>query len=144
MDFPWGSHDVLDLPTVGDHVDTLALGHSARSSPTTGMPDSVATADLVTLPYPTRFGLFRASSAIAPFLSITNRMIVVRWTESGGRKRTLLFEPSDHEFGRYTPYFADRSQADSRFLQFFPSSELTGSWTNPGTKPTFTHGHITQ
>ncbi|MFE3223444.1 hypothetical protein [Nocardia sp. NPDC059228] len=38
---------------------------------------------------------------------------------------------------------ADRSQADPRFLQFFPSSELTGVWTNPGTHPTFHHGHLT-
>jgi hypothetical protein len=36
----------------------------------------------------------------------------------------------------------DRSQADSRFLQFFPSSELTASWANPGTVPTFTHETI--
>ncbi|MFF2028643.1 hypothetical protein ACFVW2_43595, partial [Streptomyces sp. NPDC058171] len=37
----------------------------------------------------------------------------------------------------------DRSQTDSRFLQFFPSSELTPMWTNPGTKPTFSHHAIT-
>ncbi|WP_285229404.1 hypothetical protein [Streptomyces benahoarensis] len=30
----------------------------------------------------------------------------------------------------------------ARFLQFFPSSELTGAWTNPGTRPTFTHDAI--
>ncbi|WP_458690448.1 hypothetical protein [Nocardia tengchongensis] len=24
-----------------------------------------------------------------------------------------------------------------------PSSELTGMWTNPGTRPTLSHGHIT-
>lgn len=29
----------------------------------------------------------------------------------------------------------DRSQANSRFLQSFPSSELTAAWTNPGTRP---------
>ncbi len=38
---------------------------------------------------------------------------------------------------------ADRSQADPRFPQFFPSSELTGAWTNPGTGPTFVHGSLT-
>ncbi len=37
---------------------------------------------------------------------------------------------------------ADRSQVDSRFLQFFPSSELTAAWTNPGTSPTFTHRRL--
>src|SRR5438105_7144501 len=69
------------------------------------MQYSVTTCALVTLPYPTRFGLFRASRAIAPFLSITNRMLVIRWRESDGTPRVLLFEPSDVERGRYTPYF---------------------------------------
>ncbi|SFQ99177.1 hypothetical protein SAMN04488564_101797 [Lentzea waywayandensis] len=79
-----------------------------REFATTGTPDRIVTRDLVTLPYPTRFGLFRASRAIAPFLSITNRMLVIRWHDDG-RERILLFEPSDHEYGRYTPYFEDLS-----------------------------------
>ncbi|MDX3662164.1 hypothetical protein PV646_33090 [Streptomyces sp. ID05-26A] len=83
-------------------------GAFRREFATTGTPDSIVTRDLVTLPYPTRFGLFRASRAIAPFLSITNRMLVIRWTD-GDRERILLFEPSDHEYGRYTPYFEDLS-----------------------------------
>ena len=37
--------------------------------------------------------------------SITNRMLVIRWTDSGVTK-TLVFEPSDHELGENTPYFA--------------------------------------
>jgi len=124
--FPWKATEVVDLPGVGDRIDSLPGQTAAdggpgarlrlareqglafrREFPTTGTPDSVTTRDLITLPYPTRFGLFRASRAVAPFLSITNRMLVIRWTESDGRKRVLLFEPSDHELGRYTPYFAD-------------------------------------
>ena len=77
---------------------------------TTGMPDGVATCDLVTLPYPTSFGLWRAAMAPTPFLFITNRMLVVQWTDPGGRRRTLLWEPSDHERGEYTPYFARLAQ----------------------------------
>jgi hypothetical protein len=42
-----------------------------------GIPDLVETCDLITLPYPTRFGLWRASMSPAPFVSITNRMLVV-------------------------------------------------------------------
>jgi hypothetical protein len=71
----------------------------------TGMPDLVSTHDLVSLPYPTRFGLFRAARTPAPYLTITNRLVVIRWRE-GGRTRTLLFEPSDVELGKNTPYFA--------------------------------------
>lgn len=70
-----------------------------------GTPDSVSTHDLVTLPYPTRFGLFRAARSPVPYLRITNRMLVIRWREAG-RTRTLVFEPSDVELGGNTPYFA--------------------------------------
>ncbi|MBF6465916.1 hypothetical protein IU427_12105 [Nocardia beijingensis] len=136
MRFPWGTSDVADLRTVGDHIDTFTdLAHAdggpgarlqlaraqatafRREFPSTGTPDSVTTCDLVTLPYPTRFGLFRASRAIAPFLSITNRMLVIRWHDSDGRRRTLLFEPSDVELGRYTPYFDDLARRTPAVIQ---------------------------
>ncbi|MBT3150185.1 hypothetical protein HTV45_04660 [Streptomyces sp. CHD11] len=136
MHFPWTSTAVTDLPTVGTAVDTVTdLSRSGEPPGTrlriaqrqaaafrdelasTGTPDSIVTCDLVTLPYPTRFGLFRASMAPAPFLSITNRMQVIRWTESDGRKRVLLFEPSDHELGRYTPYFDTLAQRTPRILE---------------------------
>jgi hypothetical protein len=136
MDFPWGATDVVDLPTVGAGVDTLTDLSEVPGGPgarlrvvraqaeafrrelaATGMPDSIVTCDLVTLPYPTRFGLFRASRAIAPFLSITNRMLVIRWADSDGRPRVLLFEPSDHELGRYTPYFDHLSQRTPGVVQ---------------------------
>ncbi|RKG91883.1 hypothetical protein [Corallococcus terminator] len=121
----WRESDVTDMPMIGTHIDTFdgmervpggpgARLRWARTRATdfraafasTGTPDSVDTCELVTLPYPTKFGLFRASTAVAPFLSITNRMLVIRWRESDGRQRVLLFEPSDFELGRKTPYFA--------------------------------------
>lgn len=78
-----------------------------REFAATGSPDSVRTHDLISLPYPTRYGLFRAALSPTPFLTITNRMLIVRWTETDGTRRTLLFEPSDHELDSYTPYFAE-------------------------------------
>jgi len=121
--------DPAELPTVGERIDvfdgmsTIAGGWGTRLSwvrtraadfrrefAASGTPVSVKTCDLVSLPYPTRFGLFRAALTPAPFLSITNRMLVVRWTESNGTRRTLLFEPSDYELGVNTPYFADLSK----------------------------------
>ena len=128
MRFPWGM--TADLPTIGTEIDALR-GLDVEGGPgarlrvarergvafrgefaSTGTPDSVVTCDLVTLPYPTRFGLFRASRAISPFLSITNRMLVIRWQD-----RVLLFEPSDHEMGRYTPYFDDLSARTPGFVE---------------------------
>ncbi|OBB84376.1 hypothetical protein A5779_06530 [Mycolicibacterium peregrinum] len=133
----WGDGvDVEDLPDVGTKVDYLgdlsrvdggpgeqlqAARRWARTFRTdvlgTGMPDSVNTCDLVTLPYPTRFGLFRASRAVAPFLSITNRMLVIRWHDSDGTPRVLLFEPSDVEMGQRTPYFDQLTRRTPRFIR---------------------------
>ncbi|UGT68445.1 hypothetical protein LTT66_35795 [Nocardia gipuzkoensis] len=124
MQLPWGHGEVVDLASVGSCVDHLVdvtkvdggpgarltaarqqAGVFRKEFASTGSPVDIATCDLVTLPYPTRFGLFRASRALAPFLAITNRMLVIRWRESDGTPRVLLFEPSDVELGRYTPYF---------------------------------------
>ena len=82
----------------------------------TGKPDLVETCDLITLPYPTRFGLWRASMSPAPFVSITNRMLVVRWTDPEGTARTLLFEPSDAELGTNTPYFPALVRKSPKFV----------------------------
>jgi hypothetical protein len=133
---PWLATDVSDMPGVGTSIDTLAGlgdvagGFGAKLSwareraaafrpefASTGTPDSITTCDLVTLPYPTRMGLFRASRSFAPFVAITNRMLVIRWTESDGRRRTLLFEPSDVELGRNTPYFAALARKFPAFVQ---------------------------
>jgi len=115
--------DLRDAPAIGTRIDAFdAVDTSApygvqlrqvrdaavafrRELLATGTPTSVDTRDLVTLPYPTRFGLWRAALTPSPYISITNRMLVVRWDE-GGVTRTLVFEPSDHELGENTPFFA--------------------------------------
>lgn len=104
--------DVLEFDGPGDPGSNLELARVRgadfrKEFAATGTPTQVDTCDLVSLPYPTRFGLFRASRAVAPFLSITNRMLVIRWNDSDGRPRVLLFEPSDVELGRNTAYFAE-------------------------------------
>jgi hypothetical protein len=83
----------------------------------TGTPDFVGTFDLVSLPYPTRFGLFRAHLSPAPYITITNRLFVIRWRDPDGRVRTLLFEPSDVELGANTPYFARMTKTTERLPQ---------------------------
>lgn len=77
-----------------------------REFGTTGCPTAVSTHDLVTAPYPTKFGLWRAHVSPSPFLAITNRLVIVRWTDSGGIARTMLWEPSDLALDANTPYFA--------------------------------------
>lgn len=124
---------VMPLPdrgrTVGERIDTFdpldsveggwgahlrtarqaALDFRAEFA-ATGTPDWVTTVDLIGLPYPTKFGLFRAPLSPAPYVTITNRMMVVRWTGSDGQTKTMLWEPSDVELDANTPYF--KSLAD--------------------------------
>jgi hypothetical protein len=84
---------------------------------TTGMPDWIGTFDLVSLPYPTRFGLFRAALTPTPYLSLTHRLVIVRWHDEDGRPRTLLFEPTDVELARRTPYFARLSESTPNIFE---------------------------
>jgi glyoxylase-like metal-dependent hydrolase (beta-lactamase superfamily II) len=83
-----------------------AVPHFREKFAATGTPDLVSTYDLVSLPYLTKFGLFRAAITPAPYLTITNRMIIVQWKDESGASKTLLFEPTDAELGVNTPYFA--------------------------------------
>ena len=126
--------DLRDAPAVGTRIDgfdavdrTAPYGVQLRQTReaaavvrrdllTTGTPTLVETRDLVTLPYPTRFGLWRAALTPSPYLSITNRMLVVRWDEAG-TTRTLVFEPTDHARGQYTPYFARVEKQTPGFVQ---------------------------
>lgn len=69
----------------------------------TGKVDLFAARSLVTLPYPKRFGLWEACKLPIPYVWMTNRMFVIRWTEDGVT-RTMLAEPSDYELGIDTPF----------------------------------------
>jgi hypothetical protein len=78
----------------------------------------VRTVDLQPLPYPTDFAFFRAPVPGTPFVTILNRMLVIRFMQQGKRK-TLLFSASDAEMGRGTPFFAALSAKFPRRLETF-------------------------
>jgi hypothetical protein len=72
---------------------------------------------------------------------------VARWARAWGQEVVInanTIESTATQFNSCVKekLVVDRSVADARFLQFFPSSELTRSRTAPGTAPTFTHGGI--
>jgi hypothetical protein len=84
----------------------------------TGKPDVVVTCDLASVPYPTRFGTWGAARSPVPFVTITNRMLVVRWTEPGlSRPRTLLFEPTDLDLARNAPFYAQLARSTPKALE---------------------------
>jgi hypothetical protein len=73
---------------------------------------------------------------------------VARWSRDWGQEiilnaNTLETTADQYNSAVLEKTLVDVSQQDPRFLQFFPSSELTALWTAPGTRPTFTHGAIT-
>ena len=67
--------------------------------------------DLVTAPYPVKYGLRDAASVATPYMNILNRLFVIQYQTPAGI-RTLLFSPSDIEANAATPFF--RHLADNR------------------------------
>lgn len=72
-----------------------------------GTCEGVRTCDLIALPYPRRFALWRATPAPNPFIRIFNRMMVVQWSDPDGKRRTLLVEPTEYDLAANTPFFAE-------------------------------------
>jgi glyoxylase-like metal-dependent hydrolase (beta-lactamase superfamily II) len=75
----------------------------------------VRTADLVTLPYPVKYGFGGAARVAAPYLMMTNRMQLVDFVEDGVPKK-LLVNPSDHERNEVTPFFARLAASAPKFV----------------------------
>jgi glyoxylase-like metal-dependent hydrolase (beta-lactamase superfamily II) len=72
-----------------------------------GQVSAVRTGDLVGLPYPTEYALFRANHAPAgPFVRIVNRMMIVQWRTDLGDVKTLVVEPTDVQLAESTAYFS--------------------------------------
>ncbi len=72
---------------------------------------SVRTLPLSTLAYPTRYAFWAAAIAPAPFVIMTHRCALVQF-QRNGQLKNLLFNPTDVEGARATPFFA-------RFIETF-------------------------
>jgi glyoxylase-like metal-dependent hydrolase (beta-lactamase superfamily II) len=66
---------------------------------------SVRTMNQTTAPYPTKYAFFGAAVSPAPFVSLTHRCTLVQFLQ-GGALKNLLFNPTDVDAARTTPYFA--------------------------------------
>lgn len=66
---------------------------------------AVRTLPLTTLPYPTRYAFWAAAVAPAPFVTMTHRCVLVQFFQNGEIKN-LLFNPTDIDGARKTPFFA--------------------------------------
>lgn len=72
---------------------------------------SVRTLPLSTLAYPTRYAFWAAAIAPAPFVIMTHRCALVQF-QRDGQLQNLLFNPTDVEAAKATPFFA-------RFIETF-------------------------
>ena len=66
---------------------------------------SVRTLPLSTLAYPTRYAFWAAAFTPAPFVLMTHRCVLVQFLRNGELKN-LLFNPTDVEAAKATPFFA--------------------------------------
>lgn len=60
---------------------------------------------VTTLLYPTKYAFWAAALSPAPFVPLTHRALLVQF-RAGGALKTLLFNPTDVERAKATPYFA--------------------------------------
>jgi glyoxylase-like metal-dependent hydrolase (beta-lactamase superfamily II) len=74
---------------------------------------SIRTLPMSTLAYPTRYAFWAAAFAPAPFVMMTHRCVLVQFQRNGELKN-LLFNPTDVEAAKATPFFA-------RFIESFGS-----------------------
>ncbi len=80
-----------------------------------GKAAGVRTYDLITFPYPTKFGLGGASLLPLPYVMMRNRMQIVQF-ELGGELKTLLVNPTDYERSQYAPFFQKQAEMAGDFL----------------------------
>lgn len=96
----------LSASTAERHARVLdagaGLGETFRAGPTV---QAVATLPLTTLVYPSRFAFQGAALSPAPFVTLTHRALLIEFQQHGSLKR-LLFNPTDIEASRATPFFA--------------------------------------
>jgi hypothetical protein len=66
---------------------------------------AVRTLPLATVPYPTKYAFNGAAYSPAPFVTMTHRCLLVQFLQAGAVKH-LLFNPTDVQAARATPFFA--------------------------------------
>ncbi|WP_373893579.1 hypothetical protein [Virgibacillus sp. CBA3643] len=89
----------------------------------TGKASAFHSFDLIKIPYPKKYGLWRAGRSPVPYIWFTNRMFIVQW-EAEGRTWTLLNEPSETELDEGTPFYSALIEKYGDFLSGFLSKRM--------------------
>ncbi len=83
-----------------------------------GQVSGVRSVDIATAPYLTRYAFHGAAITANPYMSMTNRMVVVRYEDFEGQRRTLAWEPTEPEGSAEAPFYAQliaRSERNPAF-----------------------------
>jgi hypothetical protein len=95
------------VPGAGPRLRAVTVAAERLRDRFAGGPRVVAvrTLPLSTLLYPTKYAFNSCASSPAPFVVLTHRCVLVQFLQAGTPK-TLLFNPTDLEGARATPFLA--------------------------------------
>ncbi|MCA9674770.1 MAG: hypothetical protein KC464_07015, partial [Myxococcales bacterium] len=112
---------------------------------------AVRTADLITFPYPTGYGLQGAARSPAPYVMMRNRVQLVQ-VDCEGTLINILVNPSDPERSKHAPFFARQveryGELVARRLMTQTHGTVAGALAAWGVDPadidyvTFDHLHV--
>jgi len=77
-----------------------------------GRVTGLRTIDLESVAYPTRCALAGTARGVSPYVSLTTRVLVVRFDDFEGAERTLVWNPGTAEGRRQSPYYSRLADGD--------------------------------
>lgn len=84
----------------------VAAGVARAAFCSSGTVLGLKTCPIATFPYPSTYAFQGAALSPAPYVMMTNRMMVVQLNDHDGARRTLLFNPTDDERAEKAPFYA--------------------------------------
>lgn len=90
----------------GDRPAALRAAAASFRESFTGVVRGVRTVDLVSAPYPTKYAFGGAAIGVNPYVTLVNRLVVVRYDDVSGATRTLVWEPTLPAGSRHAPFYA--------------------------------------
>jgi len=95
-----------------------------------GVVKGVRSIDLATAPYITKYAFHGAAKSLNPYLSMTNRMVVVQYEDFSGESKTLVWEPTEPDGSAEAPFYTqmiERSEQNRAFkaLERFTYKQYT-------------------
>lgn len=107
-----GSRPITEFETAwttwprGDRPAALRAAAATFRERFTGVVRGVRTVDLVSAPYPLKYAFAGAAVGVNPYVTLVNRLVVVRFADFSGAVRTLVWEPTLPAGSRHAPFYA--------------------------------------